>query len=556
MSRLTLTGGRLHRAVRPMALETQQGRLGRREFLARATALGATSAAAFSLLGEAGYAQPAKRPVRGGTLRIVNEVYALKDPRTFDRMPMANFARGWLEYLVEYASDGTFRPMLLQSWEVNDDATSYTLNLRPGVKWNTGEPFTATDVAHNFARWCDAKAEGNVMAGHLKVLVDPQTDQLVEGAVTVVDSLTLRLTLPRPDILIIPALVQFNACVTHPSYDGGDPLAQPIGTGPYLPESFAVGFKAVLARNEAHDWWGYEGMGGAWLDRIEYIDYGTDPVTMVSAAEADEVDMLEETVSGYIVVMDALDGWERGQSRTAQTAVIRTHQATEVDGAKPYADPRVRRALALAVNHQDVLELGYDNLGTVAENHHAWPNHPEYADIGPAPYDPAEAVRLMEEAGMMEFEHDLISIEDDWRRRTADAVAGQLRDAGFRIKRTVLPGQAFWNGWLTHPFSITNWSQRPLAVQMYALAYRTGVPWNESAWSNREFDETLDQALTIADADQRRTLTEKMQRLMREDGVIIQPYWRDLVRHHKSGLLNAEPHPTGEIQVYRLGYDA
>ena len=148
-----------------------------------------------------------------------------------------------------------------------------------------------------------------------------------------------------------------------------------------------------------------------------------------------------------------------------------------------------------------LLELGYDGRGTLAENHHVCPIHPEYADIG-APVRDAEAARqLMEEAGMLDFEHELISIDDDWRRNTTDALAAQMRDAGLKVKRTVLPGNTFWNDWDKYPFSSTDWGHRPLGVQVLTLAYKTGVAWNETGLASAEFDSMLEAASAIADAD-------------------------------------------------------
>ena len=117
----------------------------------------------------------------------------------------------------------------------------------------------------------------------------------------------------------------------------------PVGTGPYLPESLEVGVKGVLVRNENHSWWNKG--NGAYLDRVEYIDYGTDPAAFVAAAEADEIDMLYETTGEFVGVFDHLGQWDKSEAVTAGTIVIRANQEAEVDGKKPYADVRVRRAL-------------------------------------------------------------------------------------------------------------------------------------------------------------------------------------------------------------------
>lgn len=537
-----------HPAAKAYAQEVREGTLSRREFITRATSLGLSAGAAYSLIGLSQPAHAAGHVQTGGTLRIESTVKALKDPRTYDWPQMSNYTRGYLEYLVEYQIDGSFSPMLLSGWEVNDDATEYVLTVRPGVTWNNGDPFTAEDVAFNIARWCERDVEGNSMASRMGSLVDDATGRALDTAIEVIDPTTVRLKLAQPDITLIAGFSDYPAAIVHPSFNG-DPLDNPIGTGPYLPAEFEVGVKAVLVKNTEHSWWGE----GAYLDRIEYIDFGTEQSSIISAVDADEVDMIYESLGDFIFLLDDI-GWAKSEAVTANTVVIRPNQAAEVDGVQPYADVRVRKALAMAIDNAVLLELGFADNGRVAENHHVSPIHPEYAELPPPVYDPSAAKALLEEAGMADFEHDLVSIDDTWRKDTSDAAAAMLRDAGIPVKRTVLPGSTFWNDWAKYPFSCTDWAQRPLGVQVLALAYRSGEPWNESAFANAEFDSLLAEAMSIADADQRREVMAKLQKIMQDEGVVIQPYWRSIYRHHKENIIGADMHPTFEIHVAKLGF--
>jgi peptide/nickel transport system substrate-binding protein len=149
----------------------------------------------------------------------------------------------------------------------------------------------------------------------------------------------------------------------------------------------------------------------------------------------------------------------------------------------------------------------------------------------------------MAEAGQTDFEFELISYDADYVEKSADVVAEQCREAGFRVKRTVIPSDSFWTDWTKYPWSTTQWGMRPLGVQILALAYRSGVPWNETGYTNEDFDRKLSVALSIADADRRSEAMKDIEFILQDSGIIIQPFWRSVYRHHVPGIW-APMHPT------------
>ncbi len=533
--------------LRKLAHQARKGDLSRREFMALASTFGASAGVAYGLLGVAAPAPAqAGTPQTGGVLRIGGRVMDITDPRKFSWSEQGNIARTICESLVRWEGDATLAPLLLRSWEAAEDARSYTLHVRKGVTWNNGDAFDAVDVVHNLTRWCDSKAQGNSMASRMSALIDPATGKAADGAIEQLDDFTVQLNLLRPDITLIAGMVDYPALIVHRSFgETSNLLETPIGTGAFEMVSLEIGHKAVVKRRENGSWWG----GAAHLDGVEFIDYGGDPTSIVAAFDAGEIDANDETPADFVDALTGL-GLVPEVRSTANTIVARMR----VD-EYPFDNKVFRNAIQMAVNNEITLLLGIDGDGEIAENHHVAPIHPEYAQLPPPVTDTVKALEMAQAEGLADVEFELTSIDGDWRTVTTDAIGAQLREAGFNIKRKIIAGNTFWNAWTSYPFSTTSWGGRPLGVQVLALAYKSGEPWNETGFNDPEFDALLQEAVGIVDADKRREVMAKMQHILRDSGIIIQPYWRNQTMHHTDVVQNYSRHVYRELHLEHVWMD-
>ena len=559
------SGKRVHSYIPELCEQLRQKKIGRRDFLHTATMLGISAGAAYAMAGKItgqGAVVPkavAQTPMKGGTLRFAMRVQEMSDPATFDWVPKANVGRQITEYLVRTGADNITRPYLAESWEASDDLKTWTFKLRKGIKWSNGDDFGADDVVFNFERWTDPET-GSSNIGLFASMVEEydsgkkddngkpiMAKKMTEGAVEKVDDHTVRLNLNSGVLSIPENLYNYPTAIVHRRFsdEGGNLSQNPVGTGPYRLAKFAVGEEAVLVKRDPKEYWGEEVL----LDQIKYIDFGDDASAPVAALASGQADIIHELSVAQLDIIKRMPGIVRNQAVTAQTAVARM----QVD-QEPFTNKKVRLAVQACIDHDSLLELAYRGLGAPAEDHHVSPIHPEYFKLPEQKQDIAKAKALLKEAGHpngIKLKIDL-NANQAWEVAAAQAMREMWLKAGIDVQLNVLPGAQFWGIWDKTPFGLTGWTHRPLGVMVLNLGYRGGVPWNESHYNSAEFDAALDDASGTLDVNERRKKMEKVERILRDDGVIAQTLWRSVFNAAHERVKGYQTHPTLYHQLHKV----
>ena len=482
------------------------------------------------------------------TIRLQHDVPKIVEPRLWDWPQIANCCRGWLEYLLECQADGSLKPILLKEVTPNKDYSSFKLVIKPNVYWNNGERFIAKHVLWLFQYWCDSGVPGNSMALRMASLIDPKTGTLDASRITLLDELTLKIDLPNPDSTFLYNLADYPAAVIHPTTNLSDIISTPIGTGAFIPTDYIPGKRMVIVRNEKHEHWSqaYD----KFIKKIIFVDLGTDPLDWLLAAQENAVDMLFQ-IPSVSKLPEGLSSWKEYKILSSNTLVARFNQKDEL---KPsiYANSAIRAAISRAIDNSVLLELGINNNGSVAHNHHVAPVHPDFVDIGAPQLSPEESFTTLWQAGVHEHVHEIHALDDQFNRFTAEAIAAQLRDAKISTAVKVVPRDTYVKHWRDYPFSITEWIHRPLGIQNIALGYKSNAPWNECNYSNPALDDLILNAISTVNSSSRQTIMEKIEYHIQTENLIIQPFWRELTRIAKSDITGAEVHPSHELHLHKL----
>ena len=559
---------REHALLPKLCDQLRDGSMNRREFIRCATLLGLAAATAYAIAGVAAPAMagdtlpfPAPDPgaKRGGKLRIGEMVARMEDPATYNWNEMANQTRPILEYLTMVGPDNVVRPMLLESWTPSADLKTWTLHVRSGVMWHNGDELNAEHVAWNIRRWSDpGLGSSNLGLSTFAALTEFTGEKDSKGrpvrralknGVELLDSRTVRLNLAKPVLSVPEDCGEFCTLVAHPSFKA--PLSRnPIGTGPYTLAELRVGDRCILKRvfktTDGRDfhYWG----GEVFLDEIHFYHYEQENQT--AALASGSVDAIYELPVEQIELAQSIPGARILSVETAQTLCCRM----QVD-VKPFDDIRVRRAVVKAADNAAIKRLVFGEHGTVAHNFHVAPVHPEYFPLPPVLRDVAGARQLLKQAGY-ERGIDLTIVvgnnDGPWQQAACEALRDQVKEAGINLAVNVVPATKFWEIWTKVPFGATSWAHRPLGTMALAQAYRTGASWNESHYSDTEFDKALSDAEASIDVQIRKAKMQKVEKILQDAAVVVQPMWRPVFILAAGRVHGYSAHPARQMQLTKV----
>jgi peptide/nickel transport system substrate-binding protein len=471
----------------------------------------------------------------------------LDHPARLSWVEGANIVRQICEYLTLTGPDNITRPYLCERWEASDDVKTWDLYLRKGVKWNNGDDFTAEDVMFTFGEWLNEDV-GSSMLGLLAYLRGMQDIEKV-------DDYHIRLHLQYGDIAVPEHLFHYPAVILHRDFEG-DIIKKPVGTGAFILEEYAEGERAVFKRRE--DYWqmGEDGEPLPYLDELIYIS--TDKDAGLAALQSGQVDTLYAPRPSDFQALKNVEGLTVRPVATSQTLVLRMRVDLE-----PWDDNRVRTALKLCQDRAKTLQLAYFGEGVLGLDAHIAPVHPAYCEKPIPEYQPEEAKRLLQEyadeKGLeLPLKVSLATKNDQAEPEIAQVLKESAAAGGFDITLDITEPGGYWDRWTEVDLGITSWTHRPLAVMVLPLAYTEEAigNWNETRWTDPEFETLLREAQGTLDVEARRSIYCKLEDIMQERGAIGIPYWKNVWNITRDEFKNVKAHPTDYDLLYDVWKEA
>lgn len=459
--------------------------------------------------------EEAEGPKSGGTLRVAfqNE-WAGLDPHTVSSYSSYQVLNNVLEGLTFYDDELNLVPWLAESWEQSEDGKTWTFHLKKGVKFHNGREMTAEDVKWSFERLIDpATGSGNASR------VGPP-----ETKIEVIDDYTVAIT--HPEVFgIFPQSIGFDkSCgiMAKESLEDDGTVGIPIGTGPFKITEVEGTTRLVL---EKHAEYWQEGL--PYLDKIEFQAIPDDTVRE-TALRGGEVDWV------LAIAPQNYEDLKNDPNVVVDAAPQLSYDYFGLNlKREPFSDPRVRQAMALALDRQQLCEAGFFGLcdplqGPIGKG------SPWYFDYQPYDRDIERAKELLADAGYPDgFEMELMPTTQYGETvRAAQVLQQQLAEIGITASINALE----WSEWLEkegnfqYDAYICNWNGLIDADQYYYLQHHTDLFFNFTGYSNAEFDRLVEEGRSMSDFDRRYKIYEQANRILVDDAPYVYMYNKKEVR--------------------------
>lgn len=409
--------------------------------------------------------------------------------------------------LTTLAPDGSVAPDLATEWSSNDDLTEWTFTIRDDVKFHDGTPLVAEDVVQAF-----------------EYVLDPETGAKYRSKISAIESVTapddttVVFTTSVPQS-VLPLAITDIKVIDVDTLD--DINTAPNGTGPFKLAEFVPDDHVDLVRNE--DYFGEP----APLDEIEIVKIA-DSTAALTALRADEIDVMYD-----LSFADAGKFGEDPDYTVITAEPYHWAQTWKIDtSSPPFDNVLARQALSYATDRDTILEKAYYGFGVATPtNNPVSPNAEFFAPDGLTDYtyDLDKAAELFAEAGVNEG--DTITwwgpagVQPE-KVAAAEILKSSLAEIGINLDIQLKPiaewtpvfipvGQSF-PGYIAPTGSATPYD--PAYIFQFA---REGAC--ECNWSNAEFEQAYDDALAIADPQERAEAFYKVQQIISEEVPVVIP---------------------------------
>ncbi|MBC7359939.1 MAG: ABC transporter substrate-binding protein [Desulfacinum sp.] len=455
---------------------------------------------------------------------------------------MANFFDGLLQ---RKGPDGKLVPALAERWE-HPDLLTWRLYLRKGVTFHNGNPFNAEDVKFSFER-----------------LSNPEVSEFLNtgksiDSITIIDDYTVEIKTKTPIPWFANNLHQIFIMDKESTEqrDPGDVMVRPIGTGAYKLVEWVKGSYVRMEANE--DYW----EGAPAIKKVEVR-----PITESSTRFAALVSGQADIMTGVPVEL-----FEKVKANPKVEVVSRPARrsiflALGNKPGDPWADIRVRKAMYMAINEDEIIEKVMRGHATPAAQIPDPPTIGYNPAIKRLPYDPEGARKLLKEAGYENgFEITLTGPNDRYVQdeKIAEAVAKYLAKVGIKVKLDVKPKSIFFPevsegslqfyliGWFDGTFDMGRTYFKLAHTRDDAKGYG-GL--NGASYSDPKLDEMLEATADMVDPAQRKKALEELNRYAMEEKIVWIPlhYQEDLYAMQKGKGIVFQPRPDRWMVYKEIG---